>query len=150
VGFDTSVTANGEETFGTTSNEPPLQKKEYSVKSAILFKLGYEFNDLARIEFGYNKFKNEDHYDVIANSPAYVLTIKEISTKNLFKTRYNIFPSVEIGITDDVFNGSINLNYIFDSNIEFMISQRYIEKGLGLGGGNNIEGIYLGIRYIFN
>jgi hypothetical protein len=57
VGFDTSVTVNGEETFGSTSNGSPPEK--YSVKSAILFKLGYKINDLVRIELGHNKFKKE-------------------------------------------------------------------------------------------
>jgi hypothetical protein len=149
VGIDSTINAKGSKSFG--SGTDMLDKAfDYKIEKGIQYKIGYKFNDILKIEYGYSYFFSKEYKNFLIHSLTTVLSTKYVSTQYLFHTKYNVYPSYEIGFTNNVINLGANLHFEYDKNYSFLISYRTLTEGLGIGGeNNNIAGYYLGLRYMF-
>ena len=140
LGVDTAINVAGIETKGNI---------EYKVKNSLSLKMGYDINDLIRAQISYEKIKNKNHNDVSASYLSFILTAKNsLSTKELFSTDFTIYPSVEFGLLG-VLMGGISLNYEFTKQMEFSITEKYLNKdGIRFGSGSKyVKGTFVGFRY---
>ena len=149
VGIDTTVNAKGSKSFGSSTNM--LDKAfDYKIEKGVQYKIGYKFNDILKIEYGYSNFFSKEYKNFSIHSLTTVLSTKYVSTKYLFNTKYNLYPSYEIGFTNNVINLGANLHFEYNEHYALLVSYRVLSEGLGIGGeSNDITGYYIGLRYMF-
>lgn len=148
IGTDFTLKAKGNKSYGSSYDD--LDRAFDYTTSGVQYKLGYGFKDVLRLEYGYSRYYAKEYKNFSMHTLTAVLFTKFISTGYWFNADYNLYPAYELGFFGDYMNMGTSLNFEYNKRFIFIVAYRVLLEGLGMGGGgNSVEGYYLGWRYKF-